>query len=220
MNIFGVYQKLFKVYGPQGWWPILVLEQGIKYSIPYRSLSKYRASFRDPYFEIAVGAILTQSTAWKNVAIAINNLYNAKVLTPNKISRIKTARLQTLIRPAGYYKQKAKKLKIFSDWLVKNYNGDITRLKRCKASEIREKLLTLWGIGPETADSIILYALNKPLFVIDEYTRRLCKKYSVEFKEYDGYREFFEKKLPKNNKIFQEYHALIVASGKDKHTKI
>ncbi len=197
----------------------LRVENGLTYGVPYNRLSKLKNNFRDPFFEIAVGAILTQSAAWKNVARAINNLYAAKVFTPKKIAEMNIARLQKLIRPAGYFKQKTKKLKIFSQWLVENYNGDITKLKSYKLQVIRRKLLALWGIGPETADSIILYVLNKPIFVIDEYTRRLCKKFGKAFKNYDEYQKFFELSLRGLN-LFREYHALIVASGKDKHIKI
>lgn len=218
-DIFAVYKKLLKIYGPQKWWPVL--------------------NRRDPYFEIAVGAILTQSAAWKNVAKAINNLYSAKALTAQKIIKLGSRRLASLIRPAGYFRQKTKKLMIFSKWLIKNYGGDITHLKHYKLLTTRHQLLQLWGIGPETADSIILYALNKPIFVIDEYTRRLCKKFGVEFKTYDEYQKFFESSLfplsppkagrqgerkgvcrPLTTTLFQEFHALIVASGKDKHRNL
>lgn len=232
MNLFEIYKKLHKTYGKQGWWPVKVeskklkvkskklrFENELAYGIPYPQLKKYKTPWRDPYYEIAVGAILTQSAAWKNVALAINNLYAAKCLTPSIILKLPSAKLQKFIKPAGYFRQKAKKLKLFSRWLINDYAGDITRLKNYDLHVTRSKLLAQWGIGPETADSIILYALNKPIFVIDEYTRRLCKKFGVEFKTYDEYQKFFEQGLAnyQTTVLFREYHALIVASGKNSH---
>lgn len=202
MRVRKVYEHLLKTYGPQGWWPVL----GSKSS--------------DPRFEIAVGAILTQSAAWRNVEMAIKNLYKAKALTPKAIVKMPTARLRKLIKPAGYFNQKCKKLKIFAKWLMENCGGDIKKLGKWKIDKLRKELLTVWGIGKETADSIILYALGKPIFVVDAYTRRLCAKFGIKFKEYDEYRDFFEKALPKSAKLYNEYHALIVASGKDKHTRV
>ncbi|TAN32948.1 endonuclease [Patescibacteria group bacterium] len=226
MNARKVYKHLFKKYGPQGWWPLCHSDRAKR--------------VEESLFEIAVGAILTQSTAWRNVAVAIANLDKAKALTPKAIIKMPKARLCKLIKPAGYFNQKCKKLKIFAKWLMENCGGDVLSLRGAKRRsnplEIRNKLLSIWGIGKETADSIILYALNKPIFVIDAYTRRLCAKFSIKFKEYDEYREFFEMSLrgaqrrsnPKRLSrgllrpdglamTYQEYHALIVASGKDKH---
>lgn len=235
MDVFGVYKKLLGKYGPQGWWPLLIegerndrimplrIEHGLTYGIAYNKLFEFKTAFRDPYFEIAVGAILAQSAAWRNVAKAIFNLYQARALTSQRILKLGTARLQKIIRPAGYYKQKTKKLLLFSRWLVNRHQGDIRSLGRRPITEIRSLLLEQWGIGKETADSIILYALNKPIFVIDEYTRRLCKQYKVEFKEYDDYRKLFESGLcthlhsqERSPTIFQDFHALIVAFGKEK----
>lgn len=207
MRVKTIYNQLLKKHGPQHWWPVFApLDDGATPGKPTK--------FRDPYFEIAVGAILTQNTAWKNVAKAIENLYNAKALTPARILKLPTRKLQALIRPAGYFRQKAKKLKLFSKWLIVNHKGEITRLKGYRLQDTRYRLLEQWGIGPETADSIILYALNKPIFVIDEYTRRLCKKYGVVYNTYDEYQKFFESKLPRDIKLFKEFHALIVANGK------
>ena len=233
MNIINTYHALAQKYGRQGWWPILIMthesrsmtqreiRNNLKYGIPYAKLDDYTEVFRDPYFEIAVGAILTQNTAWKNVAIAIQNLYDAKALTPEQLLKLSTLRLQKLIHPAGYFRQKAKKLHIFSRWVIDTLKGDLTALKQDKIQDSRFKLLELWGIGKETADSILLYALNKPIFVIDEYTRRLCRHYKVEFKEYDEYQKFFEGELTRTfpraserTKIYQEFHGLIVAWGK------
>jgi endonuclease-3 related protein len=231
MDVKKVYEQFKKKYGHQQWWPIFIIhntkfiipklaytEHGLVYGVPCNQLKKLKTNFRDPYFEIAVGAILTQNTAWKNVAVAIKNLYEAKALTPERLLKLNTLKLQKLIRPAGYFRQKAKKLRIFSKWLVDGYNGQIEILKDLKIKDLRLRLLERWGVGPETADSIILYALNKPIFVIDEYTRRLCKQHGIVFKEYDEYREMFQSALPKSAKLFQECHALIVAWGKSQAT--
>lgn len=238
MNVLATYSRLKKKYGTQGWWPVFVrpgrttpgklvrLEHGLRYGVPYAELKKYKTSFRDPYFEIAVGAILTQNTAWKNVATAIINLYEAKALTPRRLLKLSTRELQKLIRPAGYFRQKTKKLRLFAKWLNDNSGGNLLELKRYEIGDTRYRLLSQWGIGRETADSIILYALNKPIFVIDEYTRRLCLRHNVEFKDYDEYREFFEEAFSKRGyskqkltKIYQEYHGLIVWYGKENKTK-
>lgn len=231
MDVVKVYNELLKKYGRQGWWPVFMkckiqnseckIENGLTYGLPYVKFKQYKEIFRDPYFEIAVGAILTQNTAWRNVAVAIQNLYDAKALTPERLLKLSIPRLEKLIRPAGYFRQKAKKLQLFAAWLVEKYDGDISQLKYCSLVTARCSLLEQWGIGNETADSILLYALNKQIFVIDEYTRRLCRQYGVEFKHYDEYRLFFESQLEKafsssreRTKVYQEYHGLIVAWGK------
>lgn len=235
MDVKLIYSQLLKKYERQGWWPLFMkhetcnmeqigdwrVENELVYGVPYARLKEYKTRFRDPYFEIAVGAILTQNTAWKNVTVAIINLYKAKALTPRRLLKLPAAKLEKLIRPAGYFRQKTKKLRLFSRWLVDEFDGEIERLKDQKIERSRSELLMMWGVGRETADSIILYALNKPIFVIDEYTRRLCRSYGVEFKDYDEYREFFEKAFfgrgyskQKLTKIYQEYHGLIVRWGK------
>jgi len=240
MHVWRVYQKLFAWFGPQGWWPIVMthdswnmthrglrIEHGLTYGIPYSRLKRYCTPFRDPYFEIAVGAILTQNTAWRNVAMVIQSLYRAKALTPARLLKLHPRTLQSLLRPTGYYRQKAKKLRGFSRWLIDKYQGKLERLKNIPLPASRSELLRVWGIGKETADSILLYALNKPIFVVDAYTRRFCSSHGVEFDEYDGYRVYFKnelRRLPtqtgvnkrsgKLTKIYQEYHALLVAWGK------
>jgi len=236
MNLAKIYDDLSKKYGPQGWWPILNKKSNIKnqhyfilngltYGIPYSQLETHREPLRDPYFEIAVGAILTQNINWKNVACAIEALHKTRVLTPQAIVSMRTSKLEKSLYCTRYYAQKAKKVKIFSKWLIDNFDGDMRGLRRLKIEDLRLKLLDLWGIGRETADSIILFALNKPIFMIDEYTRRFCVKIGVNFKDHDDYRLFFEKRLnlsyntlapDKLTKLYQEFHALIVREGQEK----
>ena len=197
-----IYKKLFKKYGCQFWWPVI----GDKKTAP---------------FEISLGAILTQNTSWNNVEKTVSCLKKEKLLTPFAILRCSKSRLERCLKSSGYFRQKAKKVSIFSKWLINNYGGSLRRFFISKnLLALREELLGLWGIGKETADSILLYAGRKPIFVIDAYTKRLCRRYKKEFREYDDYRSFFEnnfKKVPLNKKIkiFNEFHALIVRWGKD-----
>ena len=227
MGVMKIYQQLLKQHGPQGWWPVRIAdfrlqisdrkreEYGLTYGVPYAKLESLRTDFRDPYFEIAVGAILTQNTTWRNVAGSIINLYDEKALTPERLLKLHPMCLQKIIRPAGYFRQKTKKLRFFAQWLVDKHHGDVALLKRYSILDTRNKLLNIWGIGNETADSIMLYALNKPIFVVDEYTRRLCREHGVERKGYDEYRSHFESQLDADPELFREYHALIVAWGKN-----
>ncbi len=179
-----LYDVLYNYFGPQYWWPA------------------------ETKYEIVVGAILTQNTAWKNVEKAINNLKDAKALEPSKILNMDHDKLVQLIKPAGFYNQKASRLKEATKaFLQVEEHWELERM--------REHFLNVKGIGKETADSIVLYAFDKPIFVIDAYTRRLVKRFfSTEFKDYEDYRAFFESQLPRDTYIYQEYHALIVAWGK------
>ena len=181
-----IYNKLLMAFGPQYWWPVS------------KSTNRTEEQSR---FEISVGAILTQNTSWQNVEKAISNLIENKMLSKEAMKNAKPGRLAFLIRSSGYYKQKAKKLKIFA-----NFSGDITR----------ENLLGLWGIGPETADSILLYAYNKPYFVVDAYTKRIFTRLGLlkGDESYEEIRSLFEKNLPKDVKIYNEFHALIVKLAK------
>lgn len=206
MDLIEIYKSLYEYFGPQYWWPLVRGK-------PRTKVQKIDKHY-NYLFEICVGAILTQNTAWKNVERALCNLIEVNLLTPPAILKCPTVKLCKLIRPAGYFRQKCKKLKIFSKFLVENYNGDTCSLFGQKLIVNRQKLLSLWGIGPETADSIILYAGGQPSFVIDTYTRRLCECFGAHFKTYDEYKNFFENHLPRNTKLFNEYHALIVAWGK------
>lgn len=198
MKVIKIFNQFYKKYGAQHWWPV-------------------SNKSPDKIFEICIGAILTQNTTWANVEKVLKLLLKANLLKPKEIIKCPISKLQKLVRSAGYYKQKAKKLKIFSRWIVKKYQGRWQHFFSQPLKKAREELLFLWGIGPETADSILLYAGHKPIFVIDAYTKRLCRKHGVEFKTYDEYREFFEKRLKNKERIaiFQEYHALIVKWGKE-----
>lgn len=186
-----IYKQLLKKHGPQKWWPV-------------------RHAFSPKEFEICVGAILTQNTNWRNVEKALRNLSDDGATKAEIIAAMPLPKLQRLIRPSGFYKQKAKCLKNFADFVCK-FNGTFYE------NVTREELLSMNGIGPETADSILLYACNKPYFVIDAYTRRLLlQQKAIKGTEgYDEIAQMFEKSLPKNVPLYQEFHALIVAEVKN-----
>lgn len=187
------YEKLLESFGPQKWWP------------------------GETPFEIIVGAILTQNTNWENVERAILNLKKARVLTPTALYAISIARLAGLIRPAGYFNIKAKRLKNFLHFFFNEYKGSFEAMSREEAKVLREKLLHVNGIGPETADSILLYALNKPIFVVDAYTKRIFYRHNMILRdaEYHAVQNVFESGLDKDVRMFNEYHALIVRLGKE-----
>lgn len=183
---------MLAAYGPQFWWP-----------------GRTR-------FEVIVGAILTQNTAWTNVERAIANLRREQLLSPRAMERVSERRLATLIRSSGYFRQKARKLKAFLQFLRESYHGSLHRLFATPTADLREQLLAVHGIGPETADSILLYAGNHPAFVVDAYTRRILERHNVlrGSESCDEIRELFESNLPADPKLFNEYHALIVHTGK------
>ena len=191
-KLISIYKKLFKSFGPQNWWP------------------------GDTPFEVAVGAILTQNTNWGNVEKAINNLKKEKVLNAKAIHDMPVNRLASLIRSAGYFNVKAKRLKAFIDFLVNDYHGSMKNMKKKEMHSLRKKLLSVNGIGPETADSILLYALDKPIFVIDAYTKRVLSRHNIlgHDEPYDRFQELFHSSLKKDAKLFNEYHALFVRVGK------
>jgi endonuclease-3 related protein len=164
-----------------------------------------------------VGAILTQSAAWRNVDKAINNLKTAKALSPQTIRSIPLSRLAQIIRPCGYYNAKAQKLKSLADWLGNHYQDSLERLFACDIDSLREQLLSIHGIGQETADSILLYASGKPVFVIDAYTRRIVSRIGLapERNSYDAYQQLFIAHLPVDARLYNEYHALLVQLAKD-----
>ena len=186
-----IYDILLEAYGPRGWWP------------------------GDGPFEVTIGAILTQNTAWANVEKALGNLKAKKYLSPKALADLPEKKLATLIRPSGYYNQKAKKIKNFLDFFFSKYSGSIKMMARNNLWDMREELLAVKGIGDETADSILLYALEKPIFVVDAYTIRIfCRLgYLGERATYRDAQKLFMDSLPPDVELYNEYHALIVALG-------
>jgi endonuclease III related protein len=192
-DLLRYYEAMAAALGPMHWWPA-----------------------QTP-FEVIVGAILTQSTAWGNVERAIANLRAARLLTPSAMLRVQTSRLAALVRPSGYFRQKAKKLKAFVRFLQGGYGGSLQRMFRTPTAELREQLLSVHGIGPETADSILLYAGNHPVFVVDTYTHRIFGRHGITDGkgDYEKVRAFFETSIPTQPELFNEFHALIVNTGKN-----
>jgi len=192
-TITDIYRRLLERYGPQYWWPT-----------------------REP-FEVIIGAILTQSTAWTNVARAIANLKTAGKLSPESLRSLPDEELATLIHPCGYYNVKAQRLKAFVNWLGERYDDNLDGVFTGDIKSIRKQLLAIYGIGEETADSIILYAGNKPAFVIDAYTRRIIDRLGLTPPDhsYAAYQAFFTGNLPADAALFNEYHALLVCHAKE-----
>ena len=188
-----IYHRLLARYGPQFWWPA------------------------ETPFEVVIGAILTQSAAWTNVEKAITNLKSAGVLSPEALCNIPLDRLSSLVYPSGYYNAKARKLKAFAEWLGQGYENDLDKLFSNGTDDLRRQLLSVHGIGEETADSIILYAANKPVFVIDAYTRRIMKRLGLapSTDSYSVYQDLFMQNLPADTRLFNEYHALLVEHAKN-----
>jgi endonuclease III related protein len=192
------YNALFAAHGPQHWWP---------------------ARTR---FEIIVGAILTQNTSWKNVERAMANLRAAKLLSPAAIQSVCSASLAKHLRPSGYFRQKTKTLKSFIAFLYENHGGSLNRLFATPTAALRDQLLAVRGIGPETADSILLYAGRHLVFVIDAYSRRILERHNLlpaevqthSRRSYEQIRSLFESQLPRDAQLFNEFHALIVQTGK------
>lgn len=187
------FKRMHKRFGPRHWWP------------------------GETPFEVMVGAILTQNTNWKNVERAIANLQSQRVLDPQKLLGLHPATLAKLIRPAGYYRVKANRLRHFLTYFVGAYGGSVKRMAVRPTAELREELLAVKGIGPETADSILLYALDKPVFVIDAYTKRILSRHALcaEDETYDDLQALFMDRLPKGVPLYNEYHALIVETAKE-----
>ena len=188
-----IYSRLYESFGPQQWWP------------------------GDSPFEIIVGAILTQNTNWGNVEKALNNLKNENLLSPLSLNQLSHTQLARLIKPAGFFNVKAARLRNFLDYLFENYKGDLDVMAGVPAGRLRRELLSVNGIGPETADSILLYAFHKPAFVIDAYTKRLLYRHGLvdHQADYGLMQELFVKNLNQDTRVFNEYHALIVRIGKD-----
>ncbi|MBZ5694790.1 MAG: endonuclease III domain-containing protein [Acidobacteriia bacterium] len=186
------YNSLFTAFGPQHWWP------------------------GRTQFEVIVGAILTQNTSWANVERAIANLRSAKLLSLPAIEKVPLRRLESLIRSSGYYRQKARKLKASCAFVRSEYGGSLKRMFETPTIALREKLLGVFGVGPETADSILLYAGNHGVFVVDAYTKRLLSRHgwASEKTKYEEIRWMFESQFPGDVKRFNEFHGLIVSTGK------
>ncbi len=192
-RLLEIYHCLLARYGPQYWWPAA-----------------------DP-FEVIVGAILTQSAAWTNVERAISNLKAARVLTPAALRELPVDEVAGLIRPSGYYNAKALKLKAFAERLGSRYGGDLGELFALDTDQLRRELLSIYGVGEETADSIILYAAGRPVFVIDAYTRRILGRLGLapEGGSYGAFQSLLAQNLPADEALFNEYHALFVRHGKE-----
>jgi endonuclease-3 related protein len=188
-----IYQLLFDRFGPQHWWP------------------------GETQFEIITGAILTQNTNWANVEKAIANLKSANLLTPEKLYQLSTSQLAELIRPAGYYNIKANRLKSFLSWLFQDYDGRLENLENLNTDNFRAELLAVRGIGHETADSILLYAFDRPIFVVDAYTARVAVRHGLieQDADYEQLQDLFQSNLPQDVRLFNEYHALLVRLGKE-----
>ena len=188
-----IYDRLFDRYGPQHWWP------------------------GETPFEVIIGTILTQSTAWTNVEKAVANLKSEGLLDAMSLDEIATDKLAELIRPSGYYNAKAAKLKAFVERLTREYDGSLNRLFELETGELRNELLSIHGIGPETADSILLYAAHRPVFVIDAYTKRIIGRLGLapSSDSYESFQQLFMERLPHDEGMFNEYHALFVRHGKE-----
>jgi len=206
-----IYRLLKKKYGSQGWWPIVDSETGLSCYGVIKKKPDY-----DEIVEIITGSILTQGVAWTNVEKAISNLKKAGLLQPLKIKKASISVIAELIRPSGYFNQKALKLKNFIEWFEK-WDFSFDNLLHHTTPVVRRELLSIRGIGPETADSILLYAFNRKIFVVDAYTKRIFSRLGIIAPE-SGYGEvqsFFHSCFTGNVKMFNDYHALIVVHGKD-----
>ncbi len=203
-----LYEILLDHFGHQNWWPI--------------DKEYHRENNSNPRFEIIIGAILTQNTAWSNVEKALKNLKTKNMLDIRKISNIDTETLQEMVKPSGFFNQKAKRVKNLASYLDSNYKRDLGLFFKREIKEIRAELLSINGIGPETADSIILYAGNLPIFVVDAYTKRICERIPLDTNIfYDDIQEYFEKNLSSKypekelTQVYNELHALIVVLAKN-----
>jgi len=188
-----IYELLYERFGPQHWWP------------------------GESQFEIIIGAILTQNTNWANVEKAIANLKAANVLSAQSLYEMNHDELAGLIKPAGYFNIKAKRLKNFLMWFFDEYEGRLENLEQLSTARLREELLSIKGIGPETADSILLYAFERPVFVVDTYTARVMTRHGLIESgcDYEQLQGLFQSSLTEDVQVFNEYHALLVRVGKE-----
>ena len=188
-----IYRRLLDAYGPQGWWPA------------------------ESRFEMIAGAILTQAAAWRNVELALDNLRSAGIDGWPAMHALPADTLAELVRPSGYYNAKARKLKAFAAHVCEGYDGDLDHMFTTDTETLRQELLGIYGIGPETADDILVYAAGKPSFVIDAYTIRILKRVGLEPVErdnYDGWQRLFHAGVPADAQVYNEFHALL-----DRHHK-
>ena len=193
MDLQEVYRRLFDAFGPQHWWP-----------------------GQSP-LEVMVGAVLVQNTAWSNVRRAIDNLRQADLLDPHALVRLPLEELEELVRPAGYYRVKAKRLRNLMALVVDRHDGDLDAMFAQDMAALREELLSVNGVGPETADSILLYAAGLPVFVVDAYTLRITARHGwIGFdSDYYALQDLFQSRLSEEVPLFNEFHALLVRLGKD-----
>jgi endonuclease III related protein len=191
-TLMQIYQRLFDAFGPQHWWP------------------------GDGRFEMIVGAILVQNTSWENVKKALDNLRDADLMEPKALYAVPLEELEELIRPAGYFRVKAKRLRSMVQFLVERYDGSLDAAFGADVGTLREELLSVHGVGPETADSILLYAGGLPIFVVDRYTHRIIARHGwIGFDaDYFTVQDYFQSGLPDDAPLFNEYHALLVHLGK------
>ena len=192
-SLTDIYRRLFEFFGPQHWWP------------------------GESPFEVIVGAVLVQNTNWQNVKRAIDNLREADVLQPHALYEVPPGELEELIRPAGYFRIKARRLRSVLEFLVERYDGSLATMFASDRFTLREELLAVHGIGPETADSILLYAGELPVFVVDTYTHRVMTRHGwVDFDtDYHRIQDHFQSGLPEDVALYNEYHALLVRLGKE-----
>lgn len=192
-RLMEMFNLLLNHYGPRNWWPA------------------------ETELEMMIGAVLTQNTNWKNVKKALENLKKDGLLSLDNLFTVTASELAQEIRPAGYYNIKAKRLKNLINYIADRYNGDLSALLEDDTQDLRQGLLSVNGIGPETADSILLYAANRPIFVIDAYTHRILYRHEMteEQSTYQELQELFMDNLPEDSSLFNEFHALIVETAKD-----
>jgi endonuclease-3 related protein len=192
-NLHQAYDRLLAAFGPQHWWP------------------------GESPFEVMVGAVLVQNTAWRNVERAIANLRDESLMDPKALYALPVEELAELIRPAGYYQVKARRLRNLLRFVAEKYDGSLDAMFAGDLHSLRERLLSIHGIGPETADAILLYAGGLPTFVVDSYTHRVLARHGwIGYDaSYDEIKDFFESSLPADATLYNEYHALLVRVGKD-----
>ncbi|HHO48632.1 MAG TPA: endonuclease III domain-containing protein [Desulfobacteraceae bacterium] len=192
-KLLAIYQRLYDHFGPQQWWP------------------------GETPFEVMIGAVLTQNTNWSNVEKAIDNLKRAGVLSHEKMASLPAGLLAEYIRPAGYYNIKAARLANLFVLIRERYEGSVEQMLEAETEELRQTLLSVRGIGPETADSILLYAARRPVFVVDAYTYRILSRHDLigEDVTYDELQRFFMDNIPPDTALYNEFHALLVCAAKD-----